>query len=174
MATTVANPEDVTTATPVALETSPNSELSDSVKVDNQAIQTQQLTPVNAGLSGILSQPAVKRAMPGIIVFLTVGLFLLAYSWLQEPPYKSVYSEMSQSDINQAYQALNGAGYDPKIDQSSGELKVPSKKYYEAIYFLAAQGLPQEACGMATFNDDDSMTTSQFRERKQYLFALEK
>ena len=174
MATTVANPEDVTTATPVALETSPNSELSDSVKVDNQAIQTQQITPVNAGLSGILSQPAVKRAMPGIIVFLTVGLFLLAYSWLQEPPYKSVYSEMSQSDINQAYQALNGAGYDPKIDQSSGELKVPSKKYYEAIYFLAAQGLPQEAGGMANFNDDDSMTTSQFRERKQYLFALEK
>ena len=49
MATTVANPEDVTTATPVALEKSPNSELSDSVKVDNQAIQTQQLTPVNAG-----------------------------------------------------------------------------------------------------------------------------
>ena len=79
--------------------------------------------------------------MPGIIVFLTVGIFLLAYSWLQEPPYKSVYSEISQSDINQAYQALNGAGYDPKIDQSSGELKAPSKKYYEAIYFLAAQGL---------------------------------
>ena len=84
MATTVANPQDVTTTAPGTLVDN-NSQA--NVTNDNLPRPTvQQVAQTNAGLSSLLSQNAVRQAMPGIIVFLTVALFLIAYSWIQEPP----------------------------------------------------------------------------------------
>jgi flagellar M-ring protein FliF len=122
-----------------------------------------------------MSQPAVKKAMPTIIVMMAVALFLLAYTWIQAPPYKTVYPGLSESDRQAAYTALMGAEYGAKIDSKTGELKVPDNRYHEARMFLASRGLPQgsSAGGMRALNDDTSMTTSQFMEQVRYVNAME-
>ncbi len=173
MATTVANPQDITTTTPGTLVDN-NSQA--NVTNDNLPRPTvQQVAQTNTGLSSLLSQNAVRQAMPGIIVFLTVALFLIAYSWIQEPPYKAVYPGMSEADRQLAFTELTSADFRAQIDSSTGELKVPSDRYHEARLLLASRGLPQGTAsgGINSLSDDSAITTSQFMEQVRYTAAIE-
>jgi flagellar M-ring protein FliF len=128
-----------------------------------------------SNLSQIMQQPAVRKAMPAIIAFLSVAVFLIAYSWMQDPVYRTVYPGLSESDRQMAYEALSGADFGARIDSGTGELKVPDGRYHEARIFLAAQGLPQEGTtgGIAGLSDEASMTSSQFMEQVRYVSAME-
>ena len=173
MATTVANPQDITTSTPGTLV---NNNSQATVTNDNLPRPTvQQVAQTNTGFSSLLSQNAVRQAMPGIIVFLTVALFLIAYSWIQEPPYRAVYPGMSESDRQLAFTELTSADFRAQIDSSTGELKVPSDRYHEARLLLASRGLPQGTAsgGINSLSDDSAITTSQFMEQVRYTAAIE-
>ena len=173
MATTVANPQDITTSTPGTLA---NNNSQATVTNDNLPRPTvQQVAQTNTGFSSLLSQNAVRQAMPGIIVFLTVALFLIAYSWIQEPPYRAVYPGMSESDRQLAFTELTSADFRAQIDSSTGELKVPSDRYHEARLLLASRGLPQGTAsgGINSLSDDSAITTSQFMEQVRYTAAIE-
>ena len=180
MATTVANPADLDLIAPsgnnapAQLETSRGMGQG-ATRQNLPANNSASALAVSGGLANIMSQPAVTKAMPTIIVMMAVALFLLAYSWIQAPPYKTVYPGLSESDRQAAYTALTGAEYSAKIDSKTGELKVPDNRYHEARMFLASRGLPQgsSAGGMSTLNDDTSMTTSQFMEQVRYVNAME-
>ncbi|MDB0047087.1 flagellar basal-body MS-ring/collar protein FliF [Porticoccaceae bacterium] len=128
-----------------------------------------------SNLSQIMQQPAVRKAMPAIIAFLSVAVFLLAYSWMQDPVYRTVYPGLSESDRQAAFEALAGADFKARIDSSTGELKVPDSRYHEARIFLAARGLPQEGTtgGISGLSDEASMTSSQFMEQVRYVSAME-
>ena len=128
-----------------------------------------------SNLSQIMQQPAVRKAMPAIIAFLSVAVFLLAYSWMQGPFYRAVYPGLSESDRQAAFEALAGADFKARIDSSTGELKVPDSRYHEARIFLAARGLPQEGTtgGISGLSDEASMTSSQFMEQVRYVSAME-
>ena len=174
MATTVANPQDVTTTTPGTLVDNNSQATITNDNLPRPAVQ--QVAQTNTGLSSLLSQNAVRQAMPGIIVFLTVALFLLAYSWIQEPPYKAVYpGKMSEADRQLAFTELTSADFRAQIDSSTGELKVPSDRYHEARLFLASRGLPQGTAsgGINSLSDDSAITTSQFMEQVRYTAAIE-
>jgi flagellar M-ring protein FliF len=123
----------------------------------------------------ILQQPAVRKAMPAIIAFLSVAVFLIAYSWLQDPVYRTVYPGLSESDRQMAFEALSGADFKARIDSGTGELKVPDDRYHEARIFLASRGLPQEGTGggISGLTDEASMTSSQFMEQVRYVSAME-
>ncbi len=53
-----------------------------------------------SNLSQIMQQPAVRKAMPAIIAFLSVAVFLIAYSWMQDPVYRTgpLYTAPSPRD----------------------------------------------------------------------------
>jgi flagellar M-ring protein FliF len=148
-----------------------------------QPVPQQGLTPAantSAGtglpsVTEVMQQPAVRRAMPAIIAFLSVAIFLLAYSWMQDPVYRTVYPGLSESDRQLAYESLSGADFNARIDSSTGELKVPDGRYHEARIFLASRGLPQEGTtgGISNLNDEASMTSSQFMEQVRYVAAME-
>ena len=172
MATTVANPSDIaltqnaeapTPAPAVASEQAP--------PAAPNAISPSSLPSVRE----VLEQPAVRRSMPAIIALLTVAVFLMAYSWVQEPVYRTVYPGLSEADRQAAYEALSGADYGAKIDTGTGELKVPDARYHEARIFLASRGLPQGGAteGLDSLSTDASMTTSQFMEQVRYVAAME-
>jgi flagellar M-ring protein FliF len=172
MATTVANPSDIaltqnaeapTPAPAVASEQAP--------PAAPNAISPSSLPSVRE----VLEQPAVRRSMPAIIALLTVAVFLMAYSWVQEPVYRTVYPGLSEADRQAAYEALSGADYGAKIDTGTGELKVPDARYHEARIFLASRGLPQGGAteGIDSLSTDASMTTSQFMEQVRYVAAIE-
>ena len=173
MATTLANPQDVNSG--LTTDVTNSSSPSNLPSTGSQQGMVQSSAPANAGLSGVLTQAAVRQAMPGIIVFLTIAVFLLAYSWISEPPYKAVFPGMSAADRQLAYTELTSSDFKAKIDSSTGELKVPASQYHEAILLLASQGLPESTAsgGMSSLSDDSSITTSQFMEQVRYIAAME-
>ena len=126
-------------------------------------------------VTDVLAQPAVRKAMPAIITLLTIVVFLIAYSLAKEPPYRSLYPGLSESDRQAAFEALSGAEFDVKINPESGDLIVTDERYHEARLFLASRGLPQEASvgGVGSLSEDASMTTSQFMEQVRYIAAME-
>ena len=173
MATTLANPQDVNSG--LTSDVTNSGSPSNLPSAGSQQGMVQSSAPANAGLSGVLTQAAVRQAMPGIIVFLTIAVFLLAYSWISEPPYKAVFPGMSAADRQLAYTELTSSDFKAKIDSSTGELKVPASQYHEAILLLASQGLPESTAsgGMSSLSDDSSITTSQFMEQVRYIAAME-
>ena len=175
MATTVANPTDLS----LASESVANSQPPALAAGQTQTMQTTA-APVLTTSSlpsarDVLAQPAVRKSMPAIIGLLTLAIFIIAYSWVKEPLYRAVYPGLSESDRQAAFEALSGAAFGAKIDSKTGELKVPDGRYHEARIFLAAQGLPQGGAmgGIDSLSDDASMTTSQFMEQVRYVSAME-
>ena len=173
MPTTLANPTNSNLA-PAAAGAA-------ALPVGQQSVQGLD-APAGAATSGafpsiteVMRQPAVRKAMPAIIAFLTVAMFLIAYSFMQDPIYRAVYPGLSESDRQLAFEALSGADFKARIDSASGELKVPDARYHEARMFLASRGLPQEgsASGMSSLDDESSMTSSQFMEQVRYVSAME-
>lgn len=174
MATTVANPNDLNA--PENIES--NAPVSSPVASSAQS-QTMSASPTPSAslpsIRDVLEQPAVRKSMPAIIALLTIAVFIIAYSWVQEPAYRVVYPGLSEADRQAAFEALSSAEYGAKIDTQTGELKVPDARYHEARIFLASRGLPQGGAtgGIDSLSDDASMTTSQFMEQVRYVSAME-
>ena len=175
MATTVANPTDLS----LASESAANSQPPVLAAGQTQTMQTTAAPALTTSslpsARDVLAQPAVRKSMPAIIGLLTLAIFIIAYSWVKEPLYRAVYPGLSESDRQAAFEALSGAAFGAKIDSKTGELKVPDGRYHEARIFLAAQGLPQGGAmgGIDSLSDDASMTTSQFMEQVRYVSAME-
>jgi len=125
-------------------------------------------------LKNTLAQPAVRRALPFIIMLSVLVIFGLSYAWMQSTPYRPVMPGLSEADQQAAMDALRNADFKPKVDAATGQLTVPSSRYHEARMFLAAQGLPKGmATGIDALKDQSSMTTSQFMEQVRVNAAME-
>ena len=171
MATTVANPNDLNAPENAGAAPVPSPASAQAMSTAAAPAPTASLP----SLRDVLEQPAVRKSMPAIIALLTIAVFIIAYSWVQEPAYRVVYPGLSEADRQAAFEALSSAEYSAKIDAQTGELKVPDGRYHEARIFLASRGLPQGGAtgGMDSLNDDASMTTSQFMEQVRYVSAME-
>ena len=123
----------------------------------------------------VLSQPAVRRAMPAIVGLLSLLVVLIFWSVMMSTPYRSVSDGMEQADVQLAFEALKSANYDVRINKSTGRLEVPENVFQAARIFLASQGIPRAAAegGMGSLADGSSMTTSQFMEQVKYNNAIE-
>tara|TARA_B110000046_G_scaffold186007_1_gene231276 strand:+ start:9585 stop:11396 length:1812 start_codon:yes stop_codon:yes gene_type:complete len=171
MATTVANPNDLNAPENAGAAPVPSPASAQAMSTAAAPAPTASLP----SLRDVLEQPAVRKSMPAIIALLTIAVFIIAYSWVQEPAYRVVYPGLSEADRQAAFEALSSAEYSAKIDSQTGELKVPDGRYHEARIFLASRGLPQGGAtgGIDSLNDDASMTTSQFMEQVRYVSAME-
>ena len=175
MATTVANPTDLSLASESAANSQPPALAAGQTQTMQTTAAPVLTTSSLPSARDVLAQPAVRKSMPAIIGLLTLAIFIIAYSWVKEPLYRAVYPGLSESDRQAAFEALSGAAFGAKIDSKTGELKVPDGRYHEARIFLAAQGLPQGGAmgGIDSLGDDASMTTSQFMEQVRYVSAME-
>jgi flagellar M-ring protein FliF len=143
--------------------------------------------PAGAGLMGawarngmvnslrqVVQQPAVRRALPALLVLMVLVLFGLVYAWMQATPYRPVMPGLQEADQQAAFDALRGSDFKPRIDPLTGQLTVPAARFHEARIFLASQGLPKGgAMGLESLNDQSSMTTSQFMEQVRVNAAME-
>jgi len=123
----------------------------------------------------IVSQPLVRKSLPAIMAVLIMAGFALVFLWVDEGDYRALYPGMSDLDRGEAFEALSAAGIDARIDTSTGSITVPIDRYYEARMALASAGLPREASSSAMeyFNNQSSMTTSQFMEQARYAAVIE-
>jgi flagellar M-ring protein FliF len=123
----------------------------------------------------IISQPLVRKSLPGIAAVFLFSVFLIAALWLQGGEYRALHPGMSEVDRSEAITLLQGAAIPVQIDSTTGALNVPVEKYYEARMALAASGLPRDVNTgtLDYFDEQTSMTTSQFMEEARYTAAIE-
>ncbi len=127
-----------------------------------------------ASVQQMMQQPAVKKAMPLILMGFAVLLFALLYVWINMPSYRPLMVNMSEADQQTAMEALKASEFKPVMDPASGQITVPSNKYHEARIFLASKGIPKTGnLGMESLKDQSAMTTSQFMEQVRYTSAME-
>ena len=152
------------------------------VETGNAAVPAEQAGVASANqaqampaVRDVLSQPAVRRAMPAIVGLLSLLVVLIFWSVMTSTPYRSVSDGMEQADVQLAFEALKSANYDVRINKSTGRLEVPENVFQAARIFLASQGIPRAAAegGMGSLADGSSMTTSQFMEQVKYNNAIE-
>ena len=126
-------------------------------------------------IKDVMSQPAVRRAMPAIVGLLSLLVVLIFWSVMTSTPFRSVSDGMESADVQLAFEALKSANYDVRINKSTGQLEVPENDFQAARIFLASQGIPRAAAegGMGSLADGSSMTTSQFMEQVRYNNAIE-
>lgn len=94
-------------------------------------------------VSRFADQPALRRALPSIILVGATALALLAWMVLRETPRSTLYPGMAEAEKARVVETLGGAGIEARVDTTSGEITVPSADYHRARLALAAQGLPQ-------------------------------
>jgi len=122
----------------------------------------------------IMQQPAMRKAMPLIIIALALLLFGLSYVWINQPAYRPLMANMTETDQQLALDALRQAEYKPVVDTATGQITVPANRYHEAKIFLASKGIPKTGTtGMDSLKDQSAMTTSQFMEQVKYTSAME-
>jgi flagellar M-ring protein FliF len=88
-------------------------------------------------------QPALRRAMPAILILLVTVGALGIWALLREPVRVPLFPGMAEADKAAVMSALTTAGINARIDATTGEVQVPQADYHSAKMQLAAQGLPQ-------------------------------
>ena len=123
----------------------------------------------------IINQPLVKKSLPAIAGLFLLAVFLIAVMWLNGGEYRALHPGMSEVDRSQALAELQSNGIPARIESATGTLTVPVERYYDARMALAAAGLPRDVNtgAMDHFNQQTSMTTSQFMEEARYTATIE-
>jgi flagellar M-ring protein FliF len=129
----------------------------------------------DTGPLAFLNNPDVQRILPYIIGTIALAICILFYLWVSAPTYRSVYPGMSEADRQEAKDALDAAGFAPRIDINTGSLQINEERYHEARILLASQDIPRSATagGFDNLLEQGSMTTSRFMEQVSYRAAME-
>ena len=121
-----------------------------------------------------LAQPAVKRALPVLVIALVCLLFAIIFVAMNQPAYRPVMTGVTEGDQQAVFEALKAADYKPIIDSANGQVTVPTDRYHEARIFLASKGLPKTMpTGLDALKEQSALTTSQFMEQARYNAAME-
>lgn len=102
-----------------------------------------RLRALTDGWRRFADQPAIRRALPSILLVAVAVLTVAAFLALREAPRSALYPGMAEADKARVMESLTAAGIAAQIDRSSGEITVPAADYHRARLTLAAQGLPQ-------------------------------
>ena len=162
-------------ATEVDSTARPPAESGNAPAPAEQTAVTANQSAALPAMKDVMSQPAVKRAMPAIVALLSLLVVLIFWSIMTSTPFRSVSDGFESADVQLAFEALKGANYDVRINKSTGRLEVPENDFQASRIFLASQGIPRAAAdgGMGSLAEGSSMTTSQFMEQVKYNNAIE-
>jgi flagellar M-ring protein FliF len=126
-----------------------------------------------AGLTQFTSQPAFKRALPGIALLGAGVLAYGAYTTLNAPTQVSVFQGLADADKAAVADALQASGMTYSIDSASGALEVGEDDVHKARMLLAAQGLPKAAPAGDTLRTSMPMGSSRAVEGETLRGARE-
>jgi flagellar M-ring protein FliF len=162
-------------ATEVDSTTRPPAESGNAPAPAEQTAVAANQSAALPAMKDVMSQPAVKRAMPAIVALLSLLVVLIFWSIMTSTPFRSVSDGFESADVQLAFEALKSANYDVRINKSTGRLEVPENDFQASRIFLASQGIPRAAAdgGMGSLAEGSSMTTSQFMEQVKYNNAIE-
>ncbi|MBC2834781.1 flagellar basal-body MS-ring/collar protein FliF [Paragemmobacter straminiformis] len=88
-------------------------------------------------------QPALRRAMPAVMIMVATGLALAGWLLLREPSRMVLYPGLPEAEKSRVYEALTAAQIDATVNQLTGEVEVATADFHRAKMQLASQGLPE-------------------------------
>lgn len=140
--------------------------------------QANQGTPASDGKDlpgiGLKDNPLFRQMAVMVGIAASVALGVAVVLWSQTPSYSPLYGNLAQKDAAEVVAALEQAGAEFKVDESTGMVLVPSGKLQELRMQLASQGLPNTTgIGMEMLNQDTGFGTSRMVEQARYHHALE-
>jgi flagellar M-ring protein FliF len=103
------------------------------------------LTPYIEMASSFFAHPALKRALPAILMLGMVGIAALIWAAFSQPPQRSLFNGLADVDKAAVSTALETGGIAYSLESNGGTLTVSETDYYRARMLLAAQGLPKSA-----------------------------
>lgn len=124
----------------MALSPVPRSDLAPATVSGGPMARLRGLTD---GFQRFTHQPAIRRALPSIVLVAATGVAIMAWMMLREPPRTALYPGMAEAEKASVVEALTGSGIQADIDTQSGDIMVPTADYHRARLALAAKGLPQ-------------------------------
>ena len=123
-------------------------------------------------LGGFMAQPAVRRALPMILLVGLVVAAAMAWMTLSTPTQKTLFSQLSDADKAAVTQALGTAGIDSNVDDA-GSLTVAEDDFHKARMLLAQQDLPKATPGGYQILDQLPMGVSRAVEGERLRQARE-
>ncbi len=114
-----------------------------------------------------------QRIMIGGIGLVTVVLLGVLVSFLNEPNYATIYSNLAQEDAAKVIEHLNSKKIPYKIEDNGTTIKASSEVVYETRLELAAKGIPNSGILGYEIFDKSTMGMSEFMQKLNYKRALE-
>ena len=112
-----------------------------------------------------------------VVAILGTGALLLAgvmvFRWVSQPDYAPLFSNMSAADASAVIDQLDSQGVDYKITNGGSTVMVPKNDVYKTRIQLSGKGLPTGSDGGYSLLDQQSLSTSQFKEQTDFKRAME-
>lgn len=125
-------------------------------------------------LTSFLNQLSFQQKLIiGGSAVITAVLIIVLITFLNEPSYSPLYSNLASEDASKVVEYLSTQKIPYKIEDNGSSIKVPKDKLYETRLALAGRGIPASGTiGYEVF-DKSTMGMSEFMQKLNYKRALE-
>lgn len=125
-------------------------------------------------ITGLLNQLSLQqKVIIGGSALLTVILLIVLLTFLNEPSYSPLYSDLSSEDASKVLEYLNSQKIPYKIEDNGRTIQVPKDKLYETRLNLAGKGVPTSGTIGYELFDKNTMGMSEFMQKLNYKRSLE-
>lgn len=114
-----------------------------------------------------------QKLMIAVGVPVLIAMAVVVSLWMSVPPYKTLFSNVSDADGGEIVEALNQMGVPYEYSPNGTEIKVPSDRLYDTRLALASKGLPKGAVEGFEAMDSQPLGVTQFQEQVNYQRGLE-
>lgn len=123
-------------------------------------------------VGGLMSQPAVRRAMPFLFLIGLIAAGWIAWSMVATAPQRILFANLNDADKSAVTAALDAGGIKSNVD-NSGSLTVAEDDFHKARMLLASQDLPKSQPGGYQILDQLPMGVSRAVEGERLRQARE-
>ncbi len=124
-------------------------------------------------LKRLTSLPAPQLASIVIAVLAVAGFLIGAWSWLQTPDYRVLFTNLGDRDGGAVVAALTQMNVPYKYNDGGSAIMVPSNLIYDTRLKLASQGLPKGGTVGFELLDQQKFGTTQLQEQVNFQRGLE-
>jgi flagellar M-ring protein FliF len=113
----------------------------------------------------------VGMGAAAIVVLLAAAAF---FTWVSQPSYTVLYSDVDQSQLSQVIDSLDAAGVPYRLEGGGSRVMVPQDAVYRVRADLASSGIQGSVVPRGyELLDEQGLSVSDFRQRVDYQRALE-
>lgn len=124
-------------------------------------------------LKRISSLPARQLAGLAVAVAAMAALLIGAWTWLQTPDYRVLFTNLSDRDGGAVVASLAQMNVPYKYSDGGGAILVPANMIYDTRLKLASQGLPKGGTVGFELLDQQKFGTTQLQEQVNFQRGLE-